>query len=197
MDNNKEYHLKKAIKQLPDYQPNDTVWSNIIATMEFETFLEKNVAQLPQYEPSITVWENIAAQLPIKNRKTISWRWQLSIAATFAVLLIALVGIYQKQQPKFTLQNSTEAHLPTLLAADWEEEAVSYALVEDLCRQYPFFCEQEIVQILKTEITALSAAKLEIEQAMAQYGKQAVFIHQMKKIEQSRATALKQLVAML
>lgn len=195
MENNKEYHLKKAIKQLPDYQPNDMVWSSIIAAMEFDTFLEKNVAQLPQYEPNPQVWENIATQLPVKNRRIISWRW-VSIAATFAMLLIAL-GIYQQQQPKFALQNNIEEHIPALLVADWDEEAASYALVEDLCKQYPFFCEQEIVQIIKTEITELNIAKLEIEQAMAQYGKQTVFIHQMKKIEQSRATALKQLVAML
>ncbi len=197
MENNKEYHLKKAIKQLPDYQPNDIVWSNIVATMELETFLEKNVTQLPQYEPTPIIWENIATQLPIKNRRTISWRWQIGIAATFAVLLIAAAGIYQRKQPKFVLQNSTEAHLPAFLVADWDEDTASYALVEDLCQQYPFFCEQEIVQILKTEITELNVAKLEIEQAIAQYGKQAVFIHQMKKIEQSRAAALKQLVAML
>lgn len=97
MENNKEYHLKKAIKQLPDYQPNDIVWSSIIAAMEFDTFLEKNVAQLPQYEPNPQVWKNIATQLPVKNRRIISWRW-VSIAATFAMLLIAL-GIYQQQQP--------------------------------------------------------------------------------------------------
>ncbi len=197
MENNKEYYLKNAIKQLPDYQPDTRVWSNIITSMEFDTFLEKNIIQLSHYEPNSTVWDNIATQLPIKNRRTINWRWQLSIAATFAVLLIALVSIHQQRQPRFSLQNSTEEHMPTLLMDDWEAAATSYALVEDLCKQYPFFCEQEIVQMLKTEIAELNTAKLEIEQAMAQYGKQAVFIHQMKKIEQSRATALKQLVAML
>lgn len=187
-----EQALKNAIKKLPQHTASKELWERI----EEELELGNAIAQLPIYSPTEKVWQQIATQLPAR-RVQMKRRW-LSIAAGFAVLLMATF-LWQNQANKASVlvERNTEMENTALLAADWNTDEDAFEIVENLCKQHPFLCENITFQELQYELTELEEAKSLVLTSMQKYGEQARLIHQVKSIEQERSSVLKQMVKMI
>lgn len=181
--------LKKAIQQLPTYEPSGAVWSRIEADLE----LHHAVQQLPTYEPSGALWEKIEADLPKKGRRiALVWR---SVAAAVLVLVAATFWWQlQSNEASVLVERSEEVQNNIVLAADWNADEADFERVAKLCVQHPFLCETKEVQTLQEELAELEEAKAVLLQQMNKYGKQARLIHQVKNIEQERSEVVRAIV---
>ncbi len=195
MDTNKT-SLHIAIEKLPIYQPKEQVWLDIEHYLDQSKALDIAVESLPIYEPPSDVWDTIEQEL-LRVRRIPLWKNNIfRIAASIAILIVASIFIIQSSNATKIeiVKTTTIAENPSLLIADWNNEEADFKRVELWCKQHSFIDEQQKIQALKAEIQALTAAKATVEKAMAQYGQQARFIHQIKKIERARSETLKAIV---
>ena len=90
--------LKKALDQLPGFDPPAGVWDRIESDLNKpylpdERVLNEAVQQLPAYTPPVTVWNKLAQQLDtahqVRQLRVVRQRQVLQWAAAIALLLMA------------------------------------------------------------------------------------------------------------
>ena len=62
MERNKE-NLRRAIEQLPEYQPPHGLWHGLAEQLDFEQELQAPLKEMPTYTPPDTVWAGLAARI--------------------------------------------------------------------------------------------------------------------------------------
>lgn len=188
----KDKHLQDGLNKLPKYTPDGEVWENI----EGQLHLQEAIAKLREYEPSDALWERIDTEIRPKTRMRTMWQRTASVAAMLAITL----GTYWWMTNEGVSEEIfyATAQMDTrLFEADWNEDEDGFEALTKLCSQKAFVCEVPEFKLLQSEFEELNDAKIEVETAMAKYGKQADFILQIKDIEQERSKVLKELFAMI
>ncbi|MEM9885132.1 MAG: anti-sigma factor [Bacteroidota bacterium] len=185
--------LKHTIRKLPLHRPSEQLWNRI----EGDLALGQAFAQLPTYRPSDAVWEDIESQLPARRVWMRTRRWMSIAAGVAAILFATLWWQAQQNEAVVSLGSTVETHQSSLLAADWNEDEDAFAVVAQVCEQYPFLCERQNFQSLQTELNELEDAKNMVLVNMQKYGRQARLVHQVKAIEQERSAVLKEIIEMI
>lgn len=186
--------LKKAVTQLPTHQPPDAIW----LAMDKELNLRKGVRQLPEHQPPTLVWEGIEANL-VKNTGSVKsrlfWLKRLSIAASFLLLIGASWWISNQRTTAESFQYAQETIDLQLLEADWDEDEEALAQIEAICKAKTYTCALPEFQQLEQELEELNEAKLDLKQAIDDFGKDTQLIAQLSEVELERTTILKKMMA--
>ena len=198
MQEKNKHILKDLIRQLPVYQPSDTLWDGIEQDLIAPAPLSE---RLPLYDPPAKVWEAIEASLEKPGRAGNGLRRLLPWAAAAAAALAGLVWYFQPPpQPAapaalVSMSYSREIADDALLLRDWEQEEDAFALAEKWCNTSPFTCTNPDMITLRTELDELTDAKMALEEALGKYGTDADLIGQLVKIERQRTVLLKKILA--
>ena len=191
--------LKKAVTRLPMHQPPDEIWSAIDNALH----LQKGIQQLPQHQPAESIWQTIELDLAKSVSSTQSsgstrrlfWIKRMSIAASF----LLLVGMCWWSMNKFSNSNqfhySQELINTQLLIADWDEDAEVFTQIEAICQTKTYVCSAPEFQELEQELQELNAAKLDLKQAINDFGKDTQLIAQLSEVELERTVILKKMIA--
>ena len=189
--------LKKAITRLPIYEPPAKIWQGI----DNELTLQNELKQLPNHQPPALVWKNIESNLSKSASRTwssgstkrILWIKRLSIAA--AILLIFGVGWWQLNPSNATqLSYAQEKINPQLLIADWDEDTEVLTQIEAICQIKNYVCTAPEFQQLEQELQELDEAKLDLKQAIDNFGKDTQLIAQLSEVELERTAILKKMM---
>ena len=176
--------------KLPEYEPSDEIWNNIEAKLG-EDGLQQGIQHLPQYEPSAETWEQIEAELTPKIVPLFAWRW--AAAAASVVLVIGLSWFYQSNSQPITY--SQEVVNKKLLLQDSDNSDADYAMIVAYCQQQTYVCENPEFAVLKTELTDLQQASLDLKTAIGKYNTEPALIAQLTEIEQQKSEILRKMTA--
>ncbi|MFK7978823.1 MAG: hypothetical protein AB8G86_02475 [Saprospiraceae bacterium] len=187
--------LKKAVTQLPTYQPPDEIW----LAVDKELDLQKEVSQLPTHQPPKLVWESIEANL-VNDASSVKqprlfWLKRLSIAASFLLLIGASWWIINQATTTESFQYAQETIDVQLLEADWDEDGEALAQIEAICKAKIYTCALPEFQQLEQELEELNEAKSDLKQAIDDFGKDTQLIAQLSEVELERTTILKKMMA--
>ena len=176
--------------KLPEYEPSDEIWNNIEAKLG-EDGLRQGIQHLPQHEPKAETWEQIEAELTPKIVPLFSWRW--TAAAASVVLVIGLSWFYQSTNQPITY--SQEVVNKKLLLQDSDNSDADYAMIVAYCQQQTYVCENPEFAVLKTELTDLQQASLDLKMAIGKYNTEPALIAQLTEIEQQKSEILRKMTA--
>jgi hypothetical protein len=219
--------LKKALEQLPTYEPATTVWSAI--DMQLQISGLKN--DLNQYAPPFFIWDSLEKQLELDNSELKIKNLELSTAfnselnrelntsikplkkqgllrqlnlrkwAMAATIAGMVFTVFTVLKPKNTeggdFKYSTETVDNQLIKNDWNDSEADFKMVEDFCQQQITACETPVFKTLKHELDELNTAREDIKNAIGDFNSNADLIMQLRDIEQQRATVLKQIVGVM
>jgi hypothetical protein len=192
-EKNRQY-LETAINQLPVYEPDEAVWSNIAHELE----VQEAIPQLPSYAPPVEVWETIHAQLESEAQektgriRQLRPRW--AAAASVAVLIIAGLWLWPKNQSgdQFTYEATTvEAVFVT--QNDWDTDEEALQMVVQTYRNDPLARQNDQYDAMLSEWEELNSAKEEIKAMMDQYGHDSRLVRQLGSIERDRSAVVKEM----
>jgi hypothetical protein len=176
--------------KLPEYEPSDEIWNNIEAKLN-ENGLQKGIQNLPQYEPSAEAWEQIEARLSPKTIQLFSLKWA-AVAAVFA-LAIGLNWLYQSKSQSITY--SQEVASKQLFLQESDNSDADYAMIMAYCKQQTYVCENPEFANLKSELTNLQQASLDLKAAIGKYNTEPALIAQLAEIEQQKSEILRKMTA--
>ncbi len=197
--------LSSALRQMPLYEPKDSLWDQIARELNWEErridTLQRALKNLPQHEPPKRVWRSIekALKTPAQGRQRTFLLWS-KVAAIGLLVLTAAFWVFRQnsnglvESSQFTYNYSTEQVSNQLIQANWNEDEESFAEIEQLLKKLePESLSEEIVQ-LKQELQELNLAKAELQQLAGNYNSNPRLITQLKKIELERTQIAKQLL---
>lgn len=96
--------LIEAIGRLPEYQPPDVLWQDIMEQLDFDQSVNISLRDMPVYAPSAALWEHLVVkmeQLPeLKPKPTLRpmFRWLIMLS----VLLLISIVVFQMLKPEPT-----------------------------------------------------------------------------------------------
>lgn len=189
-------HLKKALEQLPEYEPGQEVWDNISyllskkgASLQFQ--------KLPVYEAPESIWNNISTKLDQARPRLISIRklyWYAAITA--GVILGGFVISNQlSDSSSETISFSTEAINDITNASDWANDEAAFSLLDEFCNKIAFECNSPEFISLKTELDELNTAHSELKAVLTAFNEDPDLLEQLTLIERQRTDLLKTLFA--
>ncbi len=200
--------LRAALQRLPQYAPPTLVWNgvgNILQSIDNEDIKLKNALQkLPQHTPQNGVWLGVIQELP--SRQTAILRSIFTFKTAMAAATIAFlctVGIYFYNQKTsdhtsiaFTQETVSDEILKNNTNSNQDDEK-AFAMVDEICKERAFVCEQPEVQSLKAELTELNAAQAELKEAIGSYGTDESLLQQLRSVESERTEILKKIVSII
>ena len=204
--------LRRAIAELPVYDPRPTLWNQIeeeLGQSVGQTPMQSAIADLPQYSPPDAIWDQIDAELAQDEQqrgkiRRIRRLRAYAAAAAIALLVTAGTFIWRNAADSGTFKEEitySEEEAPsssvatTYLDIDWEEGEDAFAMIDDYCKTAHYICDQPDFKIMQTELETLNAARETLKSAIDNYGNDAELIAQLVEIEYERTDLLKKMVA--
>ncbi|GEM_PF-3004417 len=192
--------------RLPQYMPPEHIWERIRQQLaQSDSLWRTQLEQLPEYAPPESVWRGIAQRInsstsPETKRIRPFYR---GIAAAIALWCIASVAL---------LWHNSHDRLDSYPDISWSTQTISEDLLVDtqalsdsealkliwqLCQDYPFLCNTEEVQSLKTQLQEVAAAKRQLSAQLTPWETDPELLHLLTKIEREEAHLIRQMVAVL
>jgi hypothetical protein len=200
-----DMNLRRAIRTLPEYSPSDDVWLDIVNLLDKEdreqAKLTAALQALPQYEAPSMMWAAIESELPKAKQEakifTIGRRW----AAAASLVGVVATGLWwysaQRAVDSVTYTYSTEKVDAETLANNQkvnEDDEQAFEMVNQICEQQSFICEQPEIKKLRTELDELNKARNEMKEALGAYNDDTDLQQQLLSIEQERTEVLKKIM---
>jgi hypothetical protein len=201
-----DMNLRRAIRALPEYSPPTDVWLDIENMLNHEDKeqhkLQNALSLLPHYEAPPMVWQHIEIMLEQKplQAKVFSIT-RLAIAAA-SLGFIATVGLwwYAVQRPSeslsysFRVEQVEDAVLNRNQNINSEDEK-AFDMVNQICAEKTFVCEQPEIQKLRNELDELNKAHTDLKDAIGLYGTDTDLQQQLLHVEQERTEILKKIMS--
>lgn len=191
--------LKNAIGQLPRYTPKASVWEGIEHHLDEDSTqatLQDAIQQLPSYAPPAALWERIEADLnqPAVSRLRVSKTTWISIAAAMIFAVVSLVfWLNQTPEPEEHVQFVYAEAQQNAINADWDDDE---AVIENIAKAYAqraSFLQNEQSETLLSDLEELNEAKVEIQNMMKKYGRDANLVQNIIEIERERTKIVKKM----
>lgn len=205
MEEKNKHILKEAIKALPGYAPDPTVWKQVEAVLDIEKKNEQVqglIEDLPKYQAPKIVWDKIAPELDQSRPfiRQIDW-WKspgkrLRIVA--AILLLGVFGFLLNQsfsEPSIQYVYDQEKTNPYLKAEDWENDEAIFAEVVEQFERYAKIFKDPGNEELKATFQSLEIDRQELKSAIELYGKDYALIRQLANLERTRTEIIKQMAS--
>jgi hypothetical protein len=205
---NEAVKLRNALHNLKRYEPSTSVWVNVNNTLkeaEAEDAKLKNALQkLQQYEPPAATWMKIMQDLPEPQRRRIVQMFpkiRLQMAASVLGVMFA-IGAYfyvTKTPPDgisevvYSQEMIDDEVLKANAAINIEDEN-AFAMVDEICTQHAFVCEQPEVKNLKSTLDELNMAHAELKDAIGNYGTDSDLQQKLQAIDMERTEILKKIM---
>ena len=198
--------LRKAIDQLPEYEPQPLLWDAIEEQMDARASqgrLKEALVQLRTYEPPSDLWEAISEGLDQEQeeigpevqsiRRPLGMRLLLRYAAAAVIGgALLLFGLWPAEDPvSYSYEEQRVAK--ELLEHDWDTDDDAFAMVIAFCQEEAIVCQEPEFRLLKGELEELNEAREEIKAALGTYGDDLELIAQLTRIEHERSDVLKQM----
>jgi hypothetical protein len=192
-------NLKKALDQLPAYDPPAELWDQIQSELSTpyvpaEEVLHEAIQYLPAYAPPVTVWNKLARQLDtdqqVHQLRVVRQRQVLQWAAAVAFLLVAGYAILREPGPKVELQYAQETVQQFQVDIDWDSDESIFAQLEDQLVQV----DDPAINKLRFEYEELSSAHEDVSTMLKSYGRDPQLIRQMADIERERSDIYRQII---
>ena len=200
-----DMNLRRAVRSLPEYSPSDDLWLDIENLLNREdkeqAKLTQALAKLPTYQAPAMIWDNIEASLPEVKKEVKIFTLKSWAAAAAMIGFVAIVGLWwysnKSQEDSLSYSYGTEKIDTTVLnnnqVANIEDEQ-AFAMVEQICQEKAFVCEQPNVKKLKNELEELNIAYQELKEALGAYGTDGDLQQRLFAIEQERTEVLKKIM---
>ncbi|MEL6864441.1 MAG: hypothetical protein AAFP19_08485 [Bacteroidota bacterium] len=202
--------LRKAIDQLPKYEPQPLLWDAIEEQMDARASqgrLKEALVQLRTYEPPSDLWEAISEGLDQEQelvesgpevqaiRRPLGIRQILRYAAAAVIGgALLLFGLWpEEDQVSYSYEEQRVAK--ELLEHDWDTDDDAFAMVIAFCQEEAIVCQEPEFRLLKGELEELNEAREEIKAALGNYGDDLELIAQLTRIEHERSDVLKQMIS--
>jgi hypothetical protein len=190
--------LKEKIGTLPYHQTDSNLWEMISDQLDFEDRLKTKLPGLPEYAVSDDMWLNIEPDLengiPDKTRKIQYW-----VAAASLTLIIG-IGSY------FYVNNKTNVAISQETIENWQvnEVLANDSLDKNLMDYMTSICENKTYVAHETEFCEKNKQLQEIEnelsiieKAIEKYGSSPSLVTTHIKLENTKASLIKELVKKL
>lgn len=192
--------LRKAIGQLPEYEPKALVWNRISQQLDTAAPAEEAplpLSQLPEYSPPPEVWNQLSKSLEEDSRlrrkgarRLKLSSWPMRVAAAGLVLVAALFWLLREPGPKVSVAYAQEQVSSFGLDIDWNEEEEAFARLEKQLAE----SNRPELNSLHQELEELSAAKAEVVGMLTSYGEDPKLINQLGEIERERSEIYRQII---
>jgi hypothetical protein len=205
---NEAIKLKNALLNLKQYEPNASVWIAVNATLEAaaeeDVKLKNALQKLKQYEPPTATWMKIMQELPEPKRRGIVQMFpkiRLQMAASILGIML-MVGAYfyvTKTPPDgvsevvYSQEMVDDEILKANVAINTEDEN-AFAMIDEICTQRAFVCEQPEVKNLKSTLDELNAAHAELKDAIGNYGTDSDLQQKLQAVDMERTEVLKKIM---
>ncbi|HXA00788.1 MAG TPA: hypothetical protein VNW99_02305 [Cytophagaceae bacterium] len=204
--NEQDKHLRKAIMELPSYEPATELWSKIEKDLSFDNDISKSLLTLPEFDAQPGLWDNIENALDkdrykIKRRKNLTLAKYISgIAAAITFIILGLeVMLGEKSKPveiSYTEEVMYDEHRFTPAGADKVgDDAIQF--IKKNCEVNNEICETPEFVELKTQLDELDAAISQLDIAVKKYGKDPDLIRTQIKLENLKSQVTKELIQKL
>lgn len=199
-----DMNLRKAVKTLPTYSPADDIWLDIQNLLDKEDREQQKLTaalqRLPTYEAPAMTWQSIANDLPKakSEAKVFTMRRWAAAAATIGVIATG-AWWFNTQRAVDSIAytySTTQVDVETLANNQKvnEEDEQAFAMVNQICEQQVFVCDQPEVKKLRSELDELNKAYAEIKDALGQYSDDVDLQQQLLSLEQERTEVLKKIM---
>ncbi len=202
-----DMNLRRAVGKLPEYSPSDDLWLDIENLLNREDREQEKLtfalSQLPNYQAPALIWEAIELELPKakSEAKIITMPIKRWAAAAAMIGFLSTVGLWwystKSQEDSINYSYSTEKIDTETLQNNQNrnsEDEQAFAMVEQICQEQAFICEQPSVKKLKTELDELNESYQEIKEALGSFGTDEDLQQQLLAIEQERTEVLKKIM---
>jgi hypothetical protein len=204
--NEQDKYLRKAISELPSYEPSAGLWNKIEKDMNFDVRISRELLTLPEYDAEPGLWDNIEQGLDkdkskIRRRNILNMAKYISgVAAAITFIILGLeVMLGEKQKPveiSYTEEVIYDEHRFTPAGADKiEDEAIQF--IKQNCAVNNEICETPEFVELKTQLDELDAAISQLDVAVKKYGKDPDLIRTQIKLENLKSQVTKELIQKL
>lgn len=195
-------NLEKAIRNLPDSEPEPILWNKIEAFLQFEEQVSKVIGQLPVYEPVDGVWAEIDTRIVYKGSKKISVykiaRYCLAAAASILLVFLGWQVLKPKQKEGITISYSIEnKKLIDSLPNPGKAVKDSENYIKQSCSKLPDRCESPDISSLKNELENLNAQYKKLQDAAERYGTDENIMQATIKIETTKSKVMKEIISKL
>ena len=211
LSDNEQVKLKNALLNLKQYEPLASTWINVNDVLneadEEDKKLKNALQKLKQYEPPAATWSKILQELPAlqePQRRGIVQLFpkiRLQIAASvFGAMLMLGAYFYIIKTPADGIsaivysQETVDDELLKANAAINTEDENAFAMIDEICTQRAFVCEQPEVKNLKSTLDELNAAHSELKDAIGNYGTDSDLQQKLQAIDMERTEVLKKIM---
>lgn len=205
---NEVVKLKNALLKLKQHEPSSYIWENVNTTLneadEEDAKLQNALQKLKKYEPPTATWLKILQELPTPQRRGVVQmfpKMRLQIAASvFGAMLMVGAYFYVTKTPAdgisevvYSQETVDEELLKANTAINTEDEN-AFAMIDEICTQRAFVCEQPEVKNLKSTLDELNAAHSELKEAIGSYGTDNDLQQKLQAIDMERTEVLKKIM---
>ena len=190
-------------KILPEFEPKANLWNQIEHALDFEDLLQEKITQLPDYEPINEMWANVLERISAekKAQKVVVFPVFIRWVAAASVLLILGFGWYAyRSSEKIIISYSVEKQnsiKPENTQNTSNIEADAEAFIEQQCAEVEVACMKPEVKELRQELAQLSTNQQELTAQMEQFGNDPALVQAQIKIENQKAEITKELINIL
>lgn len=206
-DDAERVKLHAALAKLPQHEPPIYVWKNVENTLQLAdneaTKLKNALQNLKQHEPPTATWTKIMQDLPAKSGKIVQLfpRVRLQIAASvIGVMLMFGTYFYITKNSSDSVsaiafsQETMDDELLKANAATNTEDENTFAMMDEICLQRTFVCEQLEVKSLKSSLDELNAAHAELKQAIGNFSTDTDLQQKLQAVDMERTAVLKKIM---
>lgn len=196
MNNNKQW--KDWLTKLPNFEPEEQLWDNIEAALDFDQRLNSAIDQLPTFTPDELLWNKL--QPRIKQHKTkVLHLWQRGVAASVLLAVVLTVFLFQNEYKHTIIIESEVIVLETKSIYHAADQAENKAidLINKLCETNQTVCNGAT---FKEKINLYNELKHEeaiLHQTISSIGESPEMVKALIRIENMKSKTIQELVTLI
>jgi hypothetical protein len=201
MKNNHDRPLQKAIQELPDIEPDTSLWNTIEAQLNFDYTLTKAIPSLPLLDPDEDTWAKLENCLPSTEPATKPfWGTYLSAAACVGLVIAASIGLIKQKATTPRYSYSQEIYIaepPATSTGQPVSIQEAMVFIHDSCQKQLQVCFTPQFQELKTQLDELTIEMEKVKEQQTIYGQEPELIKAQIKLENLQAQITKELIQLI
>jgi hypothetical protein len=175
----------------PKYQPSPEVWSAIDSELE----LKRALGELPTYQPPFELWTNLSEVSTDRTQtnRFHGVKFWLKIAAGITLLIVAGIAAQMLIDNESNVEYSVEWTDADEATESYPSGISGNEMIAKLCATAKEICNTPDFVALENELVRLETARKEVEEQMSPYGDNQDLERLLTRIELEHAEIIKQM----